>query len=217
MMREAESHADEDKKRREEIEARNRADQAVYGAERLHQGHGRQADAPPTGRRSRAAMEALKKAIEANDAAAIQQRAGAADAGAAQGGRGALQAAGARRRARRAATAARAAGRRRGAAAPAPRRPKGDVIDAEVVDEGKVTVRLRIADARLQSPKSQSAISNQQLRWISTSSSASSAARRSATSSARTSGWRGGTIRTSIRATGWRRRSSARSPRRTRR
>ena len=35
MMKEAESHADEDKKRREEIEARNRADQAVYGAERL--------------------------------------------------------------------------------------------------------------------------------------------------------------------------------------
>ena len=35
MMREAESHADEDKKRREEIETRNRADQAVYGAERM--------------------------------------------------------------------------------------------------------------------------------------------------------------------------------------
>ena len=35
MMKEAESHADEDKKRREEIEARNRADQAVYGAERM--------------------------------------------------------------------------------------------------------------------------------------------------------------------------------------
>ena len=35
MMREAESHAEDDKKRREEIETRNRADQAVYGAERL--------------------------------------------------------------------------------------------------------------------------------------------------------------------------------------
>ena len=43
MMQEAESHADEDKKRREEIETRNRADQAVYGAERMLQGHGRQA------------------------------------------------------------------------------------------------------------------------------------------------------------------------------
>src|SRR4026209_928521 len=35
MMREAESHADDDKKRRDEIENRNRADQAVYGAERF--------------------------------------------------------------------------------------------------------------------------------------------------------------------------------------
>src|SRR6266700_1576925 len=35
MMKEAESHSDEDKKRRDEIETRNRADQAVYGAERM--------------------------------------------------------------------------------------------------------------------------------------------------------------------------------------
>ena len=43
MMRDAESHADEDKKRREEIEARNHADQAVYGAERFLKDSGRQA------------------------------------------------------------------------------------------------------------------------------------------------------------------------------
>src|SRR5688500_8832119 len=35
MMREAESHADEDRKRKEEIETRNQADQLVYAAERL--------------------------------------------------------------------------------------------------------------------------------------------------------------------------------------
>src|SRR5712664_979654 len=35
MMKEAEAHADEDRKRREEIETRNKADQAVYGAERM--------------------------------------------------------------------------------------------------------------------------------------------------------------------------------------
>src|SRR5207237_3349391 len=35
MMKEAESHAEEDRKRREEIEMRNKADQAVYGAERM--------------------------------------------------------------------------------------------------------------------------------------------------------------------------------------
>ena len=41
---------------------------------------------PPTGRRSRPPMEALKKAIESNDAAAISKAHGRADAGAAQGG-----------------------------------------------------------------------------------------------------------------------------------
>ena len=35
MMKEAESHAEDDKKRKEEIETRNHADQAVYQAERM--------------------------------------------------------------------------------------------------------------------------------------------------------------------------------------
>src|SRR5437763_16558946 len=35
MMREAEAHADEDKKRKDEIETRNRADQTAYAAERM--------------------------------------------------------------------------------------------------------------------------------------------------------------------------------------
>ena len=53
MMREAESHADEDKKRKEEIETRNQADQAVYAAERMLQGLRRQGLGRPTSRRSR--------------------------------------------------------------------------------------------------------------------------------------------------------------------
>ena len=40
MMKDAESHAEEDKKRREEIETRNRADQAVYAAEKMLQDMG---------------------------------------------------------------------------------------------------------------------------------------------------------------------------------
>ena len=51
MMREAESHADEDKKRREEIEARNRADQAVYGAERMLKDSGDKLSASTIARR----------------------------------------------------------------------------------------------------------------------------------------------------------------------
>src|SRR5712671_62323 len=72
MMREAESHADEDKKRREEIEVRNRADQAVYGAERMLKDTGDKLS--PTDRQAiEAANESLKKAIESNDAAATNK------------------------------------------------------------------------------------------------------------------------------------------------
>src|SRR5690349_18213609 len=60
MMREAESHADEDKKRREEIETRNRADQAVYGAERLIKDAGDKLPAEDKAAIERA-MEAVQK------------------------------------------------------------------------------------------------------------------------------------------------------------
>src|SRR5216110_1204729 len=72
MMREAESHAEDDKKRREEIETRNRADQAVYGAERMLKDAGEKIGASDR-QAIEAAMEAVKKAIDANDAAAIQR------------------------------------------------------------------------------------------------------------------------------------------------
>jgi molecular chaperone DnaK len=138
MMREAESHADEDKKRREEIELRNRADQAVYGAERMIKDTGDKLGAADK-QAVEAAMESVKKASEGTDPAAIQKaldeltaaqhkaaealyKQGAAAAGASAGGPsdgGGASSAG--------------AGAGGGAGAP----PKGDVIDAEVVDEGK--------------------------------------------------------------------------------
>ncbi len=66
MMREAEAHAEEDKKRKEEIETRNRADQAAYAAERLVKDSG---DKMPAADRQaiEAATADLRKAIEAND------------------------------------------------------------------------------------------------------------------------------------------------------
>ena len=93
MMRDAESHADEDKKRREEIETRNRADQAVYAAEKMLQEMG---DKLAAGDKAavESAVAALKSALESNDTAAMTRGDGAADAGAAQGRRGALQAGG---------------------------------------------------------------------------------------------------------------------------
>ena len=135
MMKEAESHADEDKKRRDEIEARNRADQAVYGAERFLKDSGDKLTAPDR-QAIEGAAESLKKAIESGDAAAIsramdeltaaQHKAAAslyqqaAPGGAGQSGSAGGPSAG------------------QGAAgAPGNGEAKGDVIDAEVVDEGK--------------------------------------------------------------------------------
>jgi len=134
MMREAESHADDDKKRREEIENRNKADQAVYGAERFIKDSG---DKLAAADRSaiESAVEALKKAIESNDAAAISRemealtqaqhkaaanlyQQAAPGAGQAPGGDGAP---------RGDAGAGPSGGSQAGAG--------GDVIDAEVVDD----------------------------------------------------------------------------------
>jgi molecular chaperone DnaK len=70
MTRDAEAHAAEDKERREEIETRNRADQAVYGAEKFLKESGEKLDAA-----DRHAIESatndVKKALEANDAKSI--------------------------------------------------------------------------------------------------------------------------------------------------
>ncbi|MFN2447547.1 MAG: molecular chaperone DnaK [Vicinamibacterales bacterium] len=134
MMREAESHAEEDKQRRDEIEARNRADQSVYTAERMLQDTGEK-----LGPAERAAIESaigdVKKAIETNDTASMtrsmealtaaqhkaaealyrQQQTAGSEAGAAGAGE----------------PASGAQGSEGGG------RPADDVIDAEVVDEEK--------------------------------------------------------------------------------
>src|SRR5207247_1977144 len=145
MMKEAEAHAEDDRKRREEIEVRNRADQAVYGAERLIRDTGEKLSAADR-QAIETAMDGVRKANEGTDAAAIeraldqltaaqhkaaeslykQQAAGAA------GGTGG--------------PAAGAAGTA-GAASGAASEPKGDVIAAAVVDEGKQSSeRCRLMD-----------------------------------------------------------------------
>src|SRR5213078_63348 len=67
MMREAESHADEDKKRREEIEVRNRADQAIYTAERMLKDAGDKI-AITDKNAIESAVDQVKKATEGTDA-----------------------------------------------------------------------------------------------------------------------------------------------------
>src|SRR5215203_5370552 len=131
MMREAESHAEEDRKRKEEIETRNHADQAAYAAERMLKDSGDKLSATDK-QPIESAIEELKKAIEKNDVAemkrtmetlntaqhkaaeAMYRNAGAAGAGQPAGGP----------------TGGAEAGDNRGAST-------SDVIDAEVVEEEK--------------------------------------------------------------------------------
>jgi molecular chaperone DnaK len=71
MMKDAEAHAEEDKKRREEIETRNRADQAMYAAEKFVQESGDKLGAEKSAVES--AIAALKSALEANDTEAMNR------------------------------------------------------------------------------------------------------------------------------------------------
>ena len=71
MTKEAEAHAAEDKKRKEEIEARNQADQAVYTAEKALRDGG---DKVPGNVKSAVEEKAaaVRKALEGNDTEAIK-------------------------------------------------------------------------------------------------------------------------------------------------
>jgi molecular chaperone DnaK len=72
MVKDAEAHAEDDRKRREEAEIRNNADSLVYQTEKVLREQGEKVSAD-----ERAAVEGplgdLKKALEGNDSAAIRQ------------------------------------------------------------------------------------------------------------------------------------------------
>jgi molecular chaperone DnaK len=129
MMKEAESHAEEDRKRKEEIETRNQADQAVYAAERLVKDSG---DKLPAADKQaiETTMEDLKKAIERNDAGEMKRLMDALNQ---------AQHKAAEAMYRGASTAA--PGANAGGTGPGPESgaaaSDGDVIDAEVVEEEK--------------------------------------------------------------------------------
>jgi molecular chaperone DnaK len=131
MMKEAESHADEDRKRKEEIETRNQADQAAYAAERMLKDAGEKVSAT-----DRAAIESaindLKQAIEQNDIAGMKKRMEALNTAQHKAAEAMYRASGA------------GAGQAGGGAAGEPSQQPGgngrassDVIDAEVVEEEK--------------------------------------------------------------------------------
>jgi molecular chaperone DnaK len=139
MMKDAESHAEEDKKRREEIETRNKADQSIYAAEKMLQDMGAKL-APADKAAVETAIQSLKAAMNNNDTAgmtrameqltqaqhkaaeALYKQAGSAaseDAAAGSGG------------------SAGSAGAGSAAGSGGSSATEGDVIDAEVVNEEK--------------------------------------------------------------------------------
>jgi molecular chaperone DnaK len=141
MRQDAESHAEDDKKRREEVEVRNEADNAVYRSEKMVKDS---ADKLSGADKSKieAATSAVKEALKGSDTAAIksaseklneawqvasaelykQAAQGQPGAGPAPGGPGAGDAGGPRP----------GAGGPQGASS-----DEGPIIDAEVVDDTK--------------------------------------------------------------------------------
>jgi len=135
MMKDAEAHGEEDRKRKEEIEVRNRADQAVYAGEKMLQDMG--AKLTPDDRSAiEGAITSLKTAMSANDTAGINQAMDQLTQAQHKAAESLYKTAGA------GGGASAGAGEPQGApggetAGGAPSGGDGDVIDAEVVDEGK--------------------------------------------------------------------------------
>ena len=129
MQKEGEAHAEQDKRFREQQEERNKADQAVYTAERLVQESGDKLGADSK-QAIESAVEEVKSALEGDDAAAITsavERLNTAQQNAAQELYKDTQAAG----------APPPGGAEPGDGAPASGAGDGEVIDAEVVEDDK--------------------------------------------------------------------------------
>jgi molecular chaperone DnaK len=139
MMREAESHAEDDRKRKEEIETRNHADQAAYAAEKMLRDSGDKlaaSDKAPI----ESAIEDLKKAIEKNDTAEMKRTMDALNSAQHKAAEAMYRASAASAGAGGAAGGGQPGGGQPGGGASqggGNGRSQGDVIDAEVVEEEK--------------------------------------------------------------------------------
>jgi len=72
MKKEAESHADEDKKRREVVDLKNQADQLIYSTEKTLKEHGDKVSSETRGK-IESAMNNLKEAVKGEDGNAIRK------------------------------------------------------------------------------------------------------------------------------------------------
>ena len=72
MVKEAETHADEDRRRREEAEARNQADNVIYQTEKTLKEHGERLEAGDR-KQVEDALQAAKDALKGSDVDAIHR------------------------------------------------------------------------------------------------------------------------------------------------
>jgi molecular chaperone DnaK len=130
MVKAAEEHASDDKKRREEIETRNRLDAMVYDVEKNAKEWSDKLD-PAVKKRLEEAVEGAKKALRTGDAGEIRK--------ASEGLQGAYSEAGRSLYQSQTAGSAGPAEPPGGGAAPGPEPKKEDVVEAdyEIVDESK--------------------------------------------------------------------------------
>jgi molecular chaperone DnaK len=133
MMKDAEAHAEEDKRRREEAEVRNTGDQLVYQTEKFLADNAdkfTEGDAAASKAEVEAAVAELKKALEATDSDAIPAIREATEKVA-----GVSQKLGAAMYAQQQPAAGGAAGEPGTAGENAEASSDDDVVDAEIVDE----------------------------------------------------------------------------------
>ena len=137
MRKDAEAHAEDDRKRREEIETRNEADNAVYRSEKMLKDNG---DKIPGADKSKmeAVVAEVKEALKGGDAAAIRSANEKLNEAWQAVSAELYKAAGEKARAGQAPAASPAAGPTGGAEAQGGgKKDDGPIIDAEVVDEKK--------------------------------------------------------------------------------
>jgi len=136
MRKDAELHADEDKTRKEEIETRNEADNAVYRSEKMVKDTGDKISGDDKARIEKAVAD-VKEALKGSDAAAIKAAAEKLNEAWQTVSAELYKAAAAKAQAEKAQGAGPAGGQPQGEPPKSEEKKDEGVIDAEVVDEKK--------------------------------------------------------------------------------
>jgi molecular chaperone DnaK len=136
MRKDAEAHADEDKKHREEVETRNEADSAVYRSEKLLKETGDKISGDDKAKIEKAVAE-VKEALKGSDSGAIKSAAEKLNEAWQAVSAELYKAAAAKAQQEKAQGASASGGEPKGEAKSDDKKGKDEVIDAEVVDEKK--------------------------------------------------------------------------------